>query len=704
MHPAAADYNPSRCPNWERRSSVANLNETTALLHLYPAHSNSNAALTCTADLAAHPLVHAPRFAVVEVPPHLTNGTLPLDSAARLSALLLLLRTGGWATLVVVPNRLRSVQLREWLARDPSSGPPPPPPPRPLGPLPAQAPPPVLFSPPLGCTLPAVSLATAAASLAGADTILWLRHWDSVDTVPTHWPRYYGPSTPLDTVADLAPGTVWVSEGSRTHGPRVLDAFRIDAARSNGSRALTLCSKQAYPALQLGVCPSGDLIQTEGVGVVLGSAALSALAGSEIAPLFNVLAHRPAFPLLAGMAGLDVAAGLHLLSAAFGNGPFGARGWHAALTAPGSLCGNASLVHPRVSDPEFVAWPSHPHPDSFPVDSSAPKGHVLLKSAATIAISSLWLDLNQTVPFSSSWGPSSTLSSLSFYPPGAASPPYTGGGCRPAVPSRRDLLLALEFNSNWVNKNYALLHSLYDPYFPTVFMFGDTSTHPKHGVRGDDVRKPINATGTASPSPLPPFGWHDTARGVYCCRSGVPSDGHSAQVCMERVAPLAVGRVGVMWTADDALLHVWNLDKHDARRLWKGGINNWWLSAGRNYFAKGVEAWANAWHTPEMVAMQARNFEAVADAGKREAAMGANMTRPLYRIVAGTADVFYLPRAVVPLWGELLSENKTRELHQEYMIGKGLVFNGSRCMCRYCTSRLSVTLVELFGQSCVVRT
>ena len=633
------------------------------------------------------------------------------------------------------------VQLSKWVAGVPASEQTSdrPPPASADGALPPllsprfRAPPPIILPPSTGFCVHVSPLAsaTSAASAAGAYTILWLRHWSSASTALRAWPRYYGSSTTLDfAAASLEVGAVpvpiaWQREGMEGPHPRVLDAFRADAAHTAGSRALALCTRQAYPALQLGLCPgngSGSapaLTHFDGVGLVLERAALLSLAMSDAdaLPSFNVLAHRSAFPLLTAFSSGSATesnsgaddndqGGLRVLAAAFGeDGPWGVRGWHAALTAPGSLCGGST---PRTEPkPEHVMWPSHPDATEFTRfetwSTGAPAGTKLLiateaaaSASATakddldapytkVAKSSSFLDNTHTVPLSAppaSWGSSVPLvrdfGGLLFAPHDAPPRPFTGGACRPALPLRRDIMLAVEFNTNWVASNYATLHALYDRYFPTILMFADTSA-PVLGLT--DAPNPHH--NDTLKLPRPPVGFHDTARGVYSCRTGMPKPGYSAHVCMERVAPLAVGRVGVFWTSDDALVHVWRLDALDTHRIWaqRELEFRWRLDAGGakagpivlsydnpSAWDRNVEAWAETHHPPEVRAMEARNFAGAAPQQLRDEAAHAGLTAPLLRVGSGHSDSFFVPRAVLPLWGTMLSENASVGLMQEHAI------------------------------------
>ena len=81
-----------------------------------------------------------------------------------------------------------------------------------------------------------------------------------------------------------------------------------------------------------------------------------------------------------------------------------------------------------------------------------------------------------------------------------------------------------------------------------------------------------------------------------------------------------------------------------------------------------VEAWADAHHPPDVRAMQRRNFAASAPPRLRAEAAAANVSAPLLRVTSGHSDAFYLPRAVVPLWGELLTEAAAGELMQEHVV------------------------------------
>ena len=211
-------------------------------------------------------------------------------------------------------------------------------------------------------------------------------------------------------------------------------------------------------------------------------------------------------------------------------------------------------------------------------------------------------------------------------------------------------------------------------YFPTLLLFGDTSI-AKPG-------SPLDAP------PPPPFGLHDVARGFYCCRTGVPEAGFSAQVCIERVAPLAVGRVGVLLIADDYLAYPWRLDKLDTRRVWAmpvphdlrfkvatGGAGAEGPRKGSNPGAWdfNVEWWAEKYQPAEAQAMAARNFAASAPPSLRKETARLNLTRPLMRVASGHSDWFYLPRAIVPLWGDLFAEEKAISLMQEHAIPSAIL-------------------------------
>ena len=641
----------------------------------------------------------APRIALLSLP------VLPMkkETASRLASLLLLLRTGGWHTLILPPSTALASDQRafeELVAALPASASPPrtaasdkdstwPPP---LPPAELCALPPLVLTPVSGCPAMNVADAVAAAYRSGADTLLWLPHWDSDSFMLTHWPRYYGPATPLDVVKESTSSPVAWTRERDTSGPRVLDAFRAEVDRNVASKALMLCSRQGCPALQIGLCPSKDLTFTEAPGLLVGSSALDALALSDVA--VNMLAFRPAFPLVAAASTIialhGAAAGFHLLATAFGKGPFGARGWHAALTAPGSLCGSA-VAAGASKEPLVLASPSHPAQDelnfqrrqprqsSGDVDSDATGMALIAQVAEAVQrrfggwresdrdiIRRAWLESEHTVPYamcqSSNRTSNRPLTRL-FAPAANESHSYAGGGCRAACPPRRDILLAVVFNANWVDANYELLHALYDRYFPVIFMFAATDRSPESAewnARWHDSNDPA----------LPPRGWDDARRGVYWCNTGVPADGYSAHVCFPRIAALAVGRVGVLWSMDDVLLHVWNLDAYSARRLWRIQIKlpDRWLLPGTHapHFIQSVAKWADAWHTSSMRAMQAHNFVFAATTAMRAEAAAAKEQHPLLRLMGGPSDTLYVPHSIVPMWGTFLSEEIALTMHQEF--------------------------------------
>ena len=121
-----------------------------------------------------------------------------------------------------------------------------------------------------------------------------------------------------------------------------------------------------------------------------------------------------------------------------------------------------------------------------------------------------------------------------------------------------------------------------------------------------------------------------------------------------RAAPLAFGRVGVLFDMDDALLAPWHAARFDARRIWLpqaqrvegnfGPSGDVSLAAAPGThlgtsFMLAYTAWYDAAPLPpRLAALQAAN--------------GAFLARGV-QLVRGTTDVVFLPRAVLPHYAAL---------------------------------------------------
>jgi len=207
-----------------------------------------------------------------------------------------------------------------------------------------------------------------------------------------------------------------------------------------------------------------------------------------------------------------------------------------------------------------------------------------------------------------------------------AAPP----ACFPSRPWQRDIALAVVFNKpeHAQAPLLAQLRRLYGAMFPLVVAFADVPDAPALGLLAC-------ATGLLSP--------------------GGAHTGDDAHVCLARAAPLAFGRVGLVFLMDDALLPPWHAARFDARRIWlpqaqrvegnfgpSGDVSI--EAAPGTHLGTGFMLSYVAWYEaaplpPRMAALQAANA----------AFLGRGV-----QLVRGTSDAVYLPRAVLPHYAALV--------------------------------------------------
>ena len=502
-----------------------------------------------------------------------------------------------------------------------------------------------------------------AASRAGADTILHVAHWRGIDAL-TEWPRYYPPTAALPVLKDAR-------DASRVLETHFFAAARAQSSRRSSSNDLRLCvSARTAPLLQLGLCAAPyqkPLTEATGVIIPVGLAAAT-LRDAR----YNALAYRPAFGALAaliaaagdGETASAPSASLDIVAAAL----YAVADYDTAVLAPGSLCSDANqegagtrptmlweiqkppvdrdcLIHGCVAP---AANGSDASVDAAPVLKdpldlvNRPTAAALLQAVASALRHAGAAGDSIVVAVARSWSASLVgIGSSVPLPPRSqlvrGDLQYVMGfpeQCFSSRPWLRDIPLAVVFNYGKyaLPPLLALLRELYEGSFPYVFFMSSASD--------------------------------DASLGRLECATG--PGGNDAHVCFTRAAPILFGRVGLMWTMDDALITPWNLANYDARKLWF--IQGQPSTPGGNlgpssYYHNGntitseltVKMYADwgarpGFVTPAMTAMRERN---AADLGR-----GVD-------IVRGTTDSLYIPRPLFARWAYLCQPSSAAGMMQE---------------------------------------
>lgn len=504
------------------------------------------------------------------------------------------------------------------------------------------------------------AIGVLVASAAGADTLLWLRHaWPPLSA----WPRHYAPVAALPALVTPA-----------ADASRMLAHFYSPPPADD----LRLCvDGVAAPLLQLGLCPAppaaGARPLSEAVGLLLPAAASDGSGGRAAAAVAavrsNVLAYRPAFA-----AALALAAAAHAgrgeaatLGAVLGG--LAESGYAAAVLAPGTLCGDAHAAYSppagAAADPfaALTAGAPDPRPRALispelppaglracllagctPGNATAappppPPAAKLAQSLAAALASFAPAVASALEAAAAAWTMPSQLPPPVLPPLAALSPAGDDAlalasappSCFPSRPWQRDMALAVTFNKpdHAQAPLLARLRALWGPLFPLMAAFADLPDAPR-------LARFACETGRLSP--------------------GGRHSGDDAHTCLARAAPLAFGRVGVLFLMDDALLAPWHAARFDARRIWlpqahrvegdfgpsgdvMHGVDASNAHLGDHFVARYAE-WYAAGHLPPALArMQAANA----------AALGRGM-----QLVRGTTDTVYLPRAVLPHFARLV--------------------------------------------------
>jgi hypothetical protein len=462
-----------------------------------------------------------------------------------------------------------------------------------------------------------------------AQIFYWIEHHNASFQL-SDYPRFYPLGVPLPSLAN-----------PKEQGRYFLDHFRQTKLIHHDSD-VQLCTRNSFPLIQVGLCPSASINLFESPGIVFPKDLNDQIEEFNDVQ-FNVVSYQ---------AGYFALFSILLEKFVLRSDPSDQQKifekvanlfqhftdesgfqYDIAFLSPGSLCGDITNYY-------SVTYASPRAPDvikttvsiQYVLNQSAPissfQGILSSNSNFFDSYTKKYLEKNGLILFPFPSQLDKTVHHLSlFYPQ----------HCFISHPFMRDIALAIVFNNNFAKPEYlTFLTRLYSRFFSLIYFYADAESRPEDSL--------------------------------YSCKTSQGGPGYSAHVCLEVAIPRAAGRIGLFWTMDDVFLGLWNLLLFDPRQLWMPQLQTSVAGAlGKTFSLAQAKSMypeimtspvehhaATAEFRPELKEMQMKSAKALMAEGAE--------------FVAGVSDAFYIPRAVFSDWFALSKFSVAEFMHQEIII------------------------------------